>query len=134
MPLPIWTGSYNLQLTVWHPEHPQHLSIGEHINLHKQNDVDFVMLFWNARSFLLVDHLPSGNKISGQYHADLTKLRKDVTRKGWITHTHLVQDNASSHGVRSVQLAAIYLKIQFLSHLPYFLGFVPWHLFSFSKY
>jgi histone-lysine N-methyltransferase SETMAR len=104
-----------------------------------QKSAGKVMLtvFWDAKGVLLKDYLPRGNTVNGQYYADLlTKLRKVVTRKRGITRTQnlpLLQDNASSHKARLVQVTANDLNIEILPHPPYSPDLAPSDFFLFPN-
>jgi len=92
-------------------------------------------VFWDAIGILLIDYLPTGQTITGQYYANLLdqlqekirETRPGLARKKIIFH----QDNAPLH-TSVIAMAKLYeLRYELLQQPPYSPDLVPsdFHLF-----
>lgn len=92
-------------------------------------------VFWDSKGILMVDYLPKGQTITGQYYSNLLhQLREEIKRKrpGMLTKGVLFhQDNASAH-TSAVAMAKIHqCGFELVPHPPYSPDLAPsdFHLF-----
>lgn len=94
-------------------------------------------VFWDSQGVLLLDFLPSGQTINGEYYADLIfKLREAIKRKrrGKLTAGPLLlHDNAPSHKSRVAKAAIRTSGFEELDHPPYSPDVAPSDFFLFSR-
>ncbi|GBP36017.1 hypothetical protein EVAR_29145_1 [Eumeta japonica] len=60
-------------------------------------------IFWDSEGVLLIDYLPKGTTMNGQYYANLlAQARGSRTEATWevIARSAVLQDNASVHTAR----------------------------------
>lgn len=92
-------------------------------------------VFWDAKGILMIDYLPKGKTINGEYYANLLdQLRQNIhqkrpglARKKIIFH----QDNARPHTCVTAMAKINELKYDLLPHAPYSPDLAPsdFHLF-----
>jgi histone-lysine N-methyltransferase SETMAR len=80
-------------------------------------------VFWDKDGILLVDYLPQGSSITGQYYANLLDQLKEAIKKkrrGKLTEGILfLQDNAPAHTSNVVAAKLNTLGFQLVHHPPY---------------
>ena len=92
-------------------------------------------VFWDAQGVLLLDYLPKGHTITGEYYSDLLKrLRESIKKKrpGMITKGVLFhQDNAPAHSSMLAMATIRDCGFQLVPHPPYSPDLAPsdFHLF-----
>lgn len=92
-------------------------------------------IFWDSKGILLIDYLPKGKTISGQYYADLLdrllimirEKRPGLLKKKILYH----HDNASVHTCRTAMQKLEELRFEIIDHPPYSPDLAPsdFHLF-----
>ncbi|KAK8378519.1 hypothetical protein O3P69_011193 [Scylla paramamosain] len=78
-------------------------------------------IIWDAKGVLLVDFLPRGSTITGEYNAGvLGRLRDSIRQKRWGKSTRgvLLHDNAPVHKARHVQVALRDCGFEQFNHPP----------------
>lgn len=92
-------------------------------------------VFWDSKGILLIDYLPKGRTINGEYYAHLLdqldgkikEKRPDLQKKKILFH----QDNAPAHKNALAMVKLKDLKYELLEHPPYSPDLAPsdFHLF-----
>lgn len=94
-------------------------------------------VFWDSEGVLLIDYLPKGTTMNGQYYANLlTQAREAVVRKrrGKLRHGVLfLQDNAPVHTARVSRQALKDTGFSTIDHPPYSPDLAPSDFFLFSN-
>ena len=94
-------------------------------------------IFWDAEGVLLVDFLPRGSTITGEYYAGvLGHLRDSIRqkRRGKLTRgVLLLHDNAPVHKARRAQAALKDCGFEQLNHPPYSPDLAPSDYFLFRQ-
>jgi len=94
-------------------------------------------IFWDAEGVLMVDYLPRGTTITGQYYAEeLARLRDCIKRKrhGKLSRgVLLLHDNAPVHKSRVAQAAVRDCGFVQLNHPPYSPDLAPSDYFLFRQ-
>ncbi|XP_011873175.1 PREDICTED: histone-lysine N-methyltransferase SETMAR-like [Vollenhovia emeryi] len=94
-------------------------------------------IFWDAKGILLIDYLPEGRTISGEYYTSLLERldknicekRPDLAKKKVIFH----QDNARPH-INAISMAKIHkLRYDLLPHPPYSPDLAPSDFYLFPR-
>jgi len=79
--------------------------------------------FWEHEGILLIDYLPKGQTINGEYYSSLLVQFKNILkekRRGKVTRGVLfLHDNAPAHRALATQKKLAYLRFQRLDHPPY---------------
>jgi len=82
-----------------------------------------VSIFWDQNGILLINYLPKGRNINGEYYSPLLVQLKDILkekRHGKFTKVVLfLHDNAPAHWALAAQKKLAYLGFQCLAHPPY---------------
>lgn len=92
-------------------------------------------VFWDAKGIIMIDYLPKGKTITGEYYANLldqlkqniAKKRPGLDKKKIIFH----HDNAPAHSSRIVASKIKDLHFELIPHAPYSPDLAPsdYHLF-----
>lgn len=94
-------------------------------------------IFWDCEGILLIDYLPKGTTMNGQYYADLlTRLRSVVVekRRGKVSRgVLLLQDNAPVHTSKVSRAALRETGFQEIDHPPYSPDLAPCDYFLFKN-
>jgi len=131
-----WLYHYDLEtkqqsMEWWHSGSPDP-KISECKNLLEKFSPRF---FWDQDGILLIDYLPKGQTINGEYYSSLLVQMKDILkekRSGKVTKGVLyLHDNALAHRTLATQKKLAYLGFQCLDHPPYSPDLAPsdYHLF-----
>lgn len=94
-------------------------------------------VFWDSKGILLIDYLPRGTTMNGQYYANLLpQVREAVVqkRRGKLTRGVLfLQDNAPVHTARVARQALKDTGFSEIDHPPYSPDLAPSDFFLFSN-
>jgi len=96
-------------------------------------------IFWNQDGILLMDYLPKGQTINGEYYLSLLVQLRDILKEkrcGKVTKGVLfLHDNALANRALATQKKLAYLGFQWFDHPPYFPDMAPsdYHLFSWTE-
>ena len=78
--------------------------------------------FWDQDGILLIDYLPNGQTINGEYYSSLLVQLKDILKgkhRGKVTKDVLfLHDNAPAHRALATQKKLGYLGFQCIDHPP----------------
>jgi histone-lysine N-methyltransferase SETMAR len=95
-------------------------------------------VFWDQQGILLLDYLPRGQKMNGQYYATLmSRLREAIkkNRRGLLSHgVLLLHDNAPVHKSKVAQVAIREAGFEELNHPPYSPDIAPSDFYLFSHF
>lgn len=92
-------------------------------------------VFWDAKGILMIDYLPRGQTINGEYYANLLdQLQQNIQRKRPdLSPNNIIfhHDNARAHTCVTAMAKIIELKYDLLPHPPYSPDLAPsdFHLF-----
>jgi len=79
-------------------------------------------IFWDQDGILLIDYLPNGQTINGEYYSSLLVQLKDILKgkhRGKVTKDVLfLHDNAPAHRALATQKKLGYLGFQCIDHPP----------------
>ncbi|GBP85635.1 Mariner Mos1 transposase [Eumeta japonica] len=93
--------------------------------------------FWDSEGVLLIDYLPTGTTMNGQYYANLLAQAREVViqkRRGKLLRGVLfLQDNASVHTARVSRQALKDTGFSEIDHPPYSPDLAPSDYFLFSN-
>ncbi|GBP71697.1 Histone-lysine N-methyltransferase SETMAR [Eumeta japonica] len=93
--------------------------------------------FWDSEGVLLIDYLPKGTTMNGQYYANLLAQAREAVvqkRRGKLSRGVLfLQDNASVHTARVSRQALKDTGFSEIDHPPYSLDLAPSDYFLFSN-
>jgi hypothetical protein len=93
-------------------------------------------VFWDCQGVLLMDYLPTGKTITGEYYATLIgRLRLAIKekRRGMISHgVSFLHDNAPAHTSHLAKSSIRDASFDLLNHPPYSPDIAPsdYHIFS----
>ncbi|GBP85813.1 Histone-lysine N-methyltransferase SETMAR [Eumeta japonica] len=94
-------------------------------------------IFWDSEGVLLIDYLPTGTTMNGQYYANLLAQAREVViqkRRGKLLRGVLfLQDNASVHTARVSRQALKDTGFSEIDHPPYSPDLAPSDYFLFSN-
>ncbi|GBP27060.1 Mariner Mos1 transposase [Eumeta japonica] len=94
-------------------------------------------IFWDSEGVLLIDYLPKGTTINGQYYANLLLQAREAVvqkRRGKLSGGVLfLQDNASVHTARVSRQALKDTGFSEIDHPPYSPDLFPSDYFFFSN-
>lgn len=94
-------------------------------------------VFWDSGGVLMVDYLPKGQTITGNYYAEeLRRLREAIKekRRGKLTRgVLLLQDNAPAHTSQVAVTSASHCGFELLPHPPYSPDLAPSDYYLFPK-
>ncbi|GBP54872.1 Histone-lysine N-methyltransferase SETMAR [Eumeta japonica] len=94
-------------------------------------------IFWDSEGVLLIDYLPKGTTMNGQYYANLLAQEREAVvqkRRGKLSRGVLfLQDNASVHTVRVSRQALKDTGFSEIDHPPYSPDLAPSDYFLFSN-
>jgi histone-lysine N-methyltransferase SETMAR len=93
-------------------------------------------IFWDAEGVIMIDYMPHGSTITGQYYADLLgRLRKEIKekRRSKLAHGVLVlHDNAPAHTSKVARAAIRDCGFEELPHPPYSPDLAPSDFYLFG--
>jgi len=79
-------------------------------------------IFWDQDAIFLIDYLPKGQTIKGEYYLSLLVQLKDILKekcRGKVTKgVLLLHDNAPTHRALATQKKVDFLGFQYLNHPP----------------
>ncbi|GBP68762.1 Histone-lysine N-methyltransferase SETMAR [Eumeta japonica] len=94
-------------------------------------------IFWDSEGVLLIDYLPKGTTMNGQYYANLLAQAREAVvqkRRGKLSRGVLfLQDNASVHTARVSRQALKDTGFSEIDHPPYSPDLAPSNYFLFSN-
>jgi len=94
-------------------------------------------VFWDAQGILLLDFLPIGTTMNGEYYAGLLReLRQKIKekRRGLISRgSLLLEDNARPHVSKLARAAGLAAGFTYIDHPPYSPDLAPSDYFLFSN-
>ncbi|GBP88766.1 Histone-lysine N-methyltransferase SETMAR [Eumeta japonica] len=94
-------------------------------------------IFWDSEGVLLIDYLPKGTTMNGQYYANLLAQAREAVvqkRRGKLSRGVLfLQDNASVHTARVSRQALKDTGFSEIDHPPYSPDLAPSDYFLFSN-
>ncbi|GBP81308.1 Mariner Mos1 transposase [Eumeta japonica] len=92
-------------------------------------------IFWDSEGVLLIDYLPKGTTMNGQYYANLLAQARSSRTEAWevIARSAVLQDNASVHTARVSRQALKDTGFSEIDHPPYSPDLAPSDYFLFSN-
>ncbi|GBP26468.1 Histone-lysine N-methyltransferase SETMAR [Eumeta japonica] len=94
-------------------------------------------IFWDSEGVLLIEYLPKGTTMNGQYYTNLLAQAREAVvqkRRGKLSRGVLfLQDNASVHTARVSRQALKDTGLSEIDHLPYSPDLAPSDYFLFSN-
>lgn len=90
-------------------------------------------IFWDSSGVILVDFLPNGTTITGEYYSNLVKEARKKRRKSRVSELYFLHDNAPVHTAHVTSSTLDHSGFVVLAHPPYSPDLAPSDFYLFTN-